>query len=103
HMAHVQPPRNVTDLDGFALERKRRATSGDAKAFYLSERVDDLLGDAVAEELILGIRTQASKRQHGNRRRLFDRRDERLCQRGLAIVHRLVSLARLLRQALLHD
>jgi hypothetical protein len=52
---------------GFApLEREHRGARGDAEPLDLGERVDELVGHAVAEVLGVGIGTRVHERQHRN-------------------------------------
>jgi hypothetical protein len=54
---------DASDVLVVVLERERGGSSRDPQPVHPRERVDDLLGNAVAEELVLGIRAHVDERQ----------------------------------------
>jgi hypothetical protein len=58
---------NAPDILALAAELKGRRTRGHAQTVDLRQRVDQLLGQPVTEELLVVRRTHVRERQHGNR------------------------------------
>ena len=86
-----------------AFERERRRTRYDLESRNSSERVDDLLGQAVAEVLVLLVAAHVLERQYGDRlRALYVVRGERL-ERRAQLGDALVAPSRVLLQAAAHD
>ena len=67
HGPHVQLLADHLQLLVLPLERERRCAPGDAQVGNGRERVEDLLGDTVGEEFVLGIAAHVGERQHGER------------------------------------
>ena len=55
----------LSEID-LALEGERRASGRHAEPLDLPERVDDVLGDPVAEELVLRVGAHVRERQDGD-------------------------------------
>ena len=64
----VQSTADLTHVLILALEGEGRGPRHHAQALHLGQGVDDLLGNTVAEELLLGIGRQIGERQHRHRR-----------------------------------
>jgi len=71
----VQLRADLPDVEVLALEEECGGAGDDANALDVGERVDDLLGHAVGEVLVLLVAAQVREGQHHDRRR---------CRRGLA-------------------
>jgi hypothetical protein len=63
-MRHVQLPGDFGDRDVLALERERRGARDHPELGNLRQQVQQLLGNAVREVLLLGIGTPVHKGQH---------------------------------------
>jgi hypothetical protein len=70
----TQAPSHGADVHSRPTELERRAAGGDAEPIDVGQRVDQLLGEAVTEIVLVAGRAQVGKRQ--------DR--DRLCRLGLA-------------------
>ena len=65
--AHTEGLSDRADILLLAPERERRCAGDDLEARNVRQHVDDLLGQAVAEVLVLLVSAQVGKRQDGNR------------------------------------
>ena len=91
---HPEPLRHRAQILLGALEREAGSACRDAQALELGQRIDDLLGDAVAEELVLRIAAHVREGQHrdglvdghGRARRRRDKRRAERRQVGKAIL-----------------
>ena len=61
---HIELCSNGLDVLAFAAELKRRRTRGHAQAIDVRECVDELLGEAFTEVLLVVIRTHVRERQY---------------------------------------
>ena len=66
--ADVQLATDLPDVDVLALEREGGTSGNHVQAFHAGQGIDDLLGNPVAEELLLRIATEVVEGQHGDRR-----------------------------------
>ena len=64
HRAHVQRPGDGPDVLGVAAKRERGGPRRDLQILNPGERVDDLLGESIAEVFILRVGAQVGERQH---------------------------------------
>src|SRR3546814_18438640 len=64
--AHAELAGGGGDVDLLALEVERRRARGHLELRQLGQQVEDLLGDAVAEVLVLGVAAHVDERQHGD-------------------------------------
>jgi hypothetical protein len=92
HVGDIERGADFPQVFVLALEAERRGAARDLQVRDLRELVQQLLGEAVGEILVLRVRTHAHERQHRDGalagRRFLDRRvglDARLCGR----LHRL--------------
>src|SRR5690348_17105026 len=70
----IQDARNGADVLLLAPEREGRGSCRDAQPRDLGQSVEDLLGQAIAEVLVLFFRAEVCKRQHCDRSRTRSRR-----------------------------
>jgi len=64
HGSHVQRLADLPDVAGLSLEREGGRAGHDAQIADPGERSDQLLGQAIAEVLLLGVRTQVHEGEH---------------------------------------
>ena len=64
HRGDAEPRAQIAHVLAQPLEREHRGARGDVEPLDLGERVDQLVGDAVAEVLVLGIGARVDERQH---------------------------------------
>src|SRR4030095_15240454 len=69
HVRHAQLLADALNILPLALERERRRARRDAQAGDVAERRDELFRHAVAEVLLILLRTEVEKRKHGDRSR----------------------------------
>ncbi len=74
HGGDVQLLADLAHVQVLALEGEGRGAGDDADPRDVGERVDDLLGDAVGEVLVLLAAAQVDEGQHGDRRSAHGRR-----------------------------
>ncbi len=67
HGSHVERRSDLLDVRFLALEREAGRARGHAQLRHPAQSAQDLLGDAVAEELVLRIGAEVGERQHGDR------------------------------------
>src|SRR5208282_287594 len=79
-VAHPELAADLLHVDRAALVGKGRVARDYEQPAHPGERRDDLLHDAVAEILLLGIAAHVLERQHGNRRFV---RKGKVARRGL--------------------
>ena len=73
HVRDVQRTRDLRRRDGLALVRERRIAGRDGQRRNAAEVGDDVLGDAVAEILLLRVAAHVHERQDDDRRLLAGR------------------------------
>jgi len=85
----VEPTRDFSDVQALAFEGERRGASRDLEAVDPGERVDDLFGDPVTEELVLRIGAHVHERKHCHAPPLFGAMTREVLVRrdGEAVVH----------------
>ncbi len=66
HIAHAQFLADLLDVDGLAFVGEGRVAGDHREGAPAGEHRDDVLGDAVGEELLLGIAAEICERQHGD-------------------------------------
>lgn len=64
--ANVEAGADFANVLSFAFEEEGRGAGGDAKSGDLGEGVDNLLGDAVAEEVLVFVRAHVDKGEDGD-------------------------------------
>ena len=69
HDAHAEQRAHRADIERFPFEREDRRTRRHPQPGDFRERVDQLVGDAVAEVFVFGIGTRVDERQYGDRPR----------------------------------
>ena len=72
HDGHAEQGADGANILRLAFEGEDRRTRGDAQAFDLGERVDQLVRDAIAQVFVVRIHAGVHERQHGDRPRLAD-------------------------------
>ena len=66
---HAECAADRREVFVLSLVGERRRARGDAERLHLRERHDDVVGDAVAEILVVRIAAHVRERQHRDRRR----------------------------------
>jgi hypothetical protein len=67
HRGHIQGLTDLADVRRLSLERERRRAGGNPKPRHLTEGVRELLRHAVAEVLLVRVRTHVQEREHRDR------------------------------------
>ena len=99
HFRYAQRLGNAADVLVFALERECGRAGDDLEPWNASQRVDDFLGQPIAEVLVLLVAAHVLERQHDDRG-LFDGLARgQLIERGAQLAHRLEAVGRPFRQA----
>ena len=93
HRAHLQQPRDLAVVYGAVLELKGSGAGCDAQSAHPGERIDDLLGGALAEIALVAAWTHVGEREHrdgwvGSRRQLGGRRRARSLDRHRRLARR---------------
>ena len=83
HVLHAELRRHLLDADRAVLVHEGRVARDDEQVAKARERGDDVLGQAIGEELLLGIAAHVGERQDRNRRLVRDRAHRCLRARGL--------------------
>ena len=88
-IAHAEIAGDLADIHGLVLEREAGVAGDDEEAGRLRELGDEILGQAVGEELLLGVGAEIREGEHGDRglggqRQGFGRRRRR-ARRGDAV------------------
>src|SRR5580704_3247335 len=65
---HVQPLRDAADVLSLSNERERRGARRHQQTRYLHQRIEDVLGQAVAEVFIFLVAAEIGEREHRDRR-----------------------------------
>lgn len=98
HRPDSQPSTHVAEIDGRSTELKRQAARRDPNPFNACQAVDQLLGQSVAQVVLVACRAQVGKREHRDRRRGrrrlrsgFARRSWRRRQRRSQAEHQIAS------------
>lgn len=102
----VRHPESQGDLANVlvpALEGEGRGAGDHPQVRDPGEEIDDFLGKAVAEGLVLPVAAHVFEREDGDRRFRIARVCRYRFERGLHVAHRRESLARLLGQTSTHD
>src|SRR2546425_589307 len=71
NMLDVEPPAGLSEFDVLSAEKEGGRATGDLHARYVGQRIDDVLGQPVAEVLVLFVRTHVGERQDRDRGMLF--------------------------------
>ena len=66
HVLHLELARHLRHVDELALVHERAVARDDGQRRDLAQVGDDVLGDAVAEVLLLGIAAHVDERQHAD-------------------------------------
>src|SRR5262245_54149941 len=73
----AESPTELLDVNGFALVGEHGIAGSDMKTRYLGQIRNDVLGDTVAEVLLLGIAAHVDEWQDGDRGLFSGRRGRR--------------------------
>jgi hypothetical protein len=65
-VAYAQLPTNLLHIDRLPLVRERRVARNDKEPAQPGKRRDDVLGDAIAEVLLLGVSAHVDERKDGD-------------------------------------
>jgi len=84
HVRHVELRPHLGDSHRAALERERRGPCRHAELGNPGEHVEQLLGEAIGEILVLRIRAHVHERKHGDR--------ARVCRHGALLCRVLILL-----------
>ena len=68
NMLDVEPPADLSEFDVLSPEEEGGRAAGDLHAGYVGQHIDDLLGQTVAEILVLLVRAHVGERQYGDGR-----------------------------------
>ncbi len=108
-VSDAEPLADRAHVESDIAELERRGARGDAQAGDAAEGVEDLLGDAVAEVLLVAPGGEVAERQDGDRRRFRGSRRGGVRRRGQGLEvegevgRRLVAVLGALRQAAPHQ
>src|SRR5207249_11779957 len=91
------------DVLVLASEGEGGRARGDLEVGDVGQKVDELLGQTVAEVVVDWVAAHVGEREHGDGWALFSRLDHGLFECGGDVCHRLETIARLLGQAPAHD
>ena len=64
NMLDIELLADLSEFDVLSPEEERRGATGDLQAGHVGQRIDDLLGQAVAEILVVLVRAHVGERQH---------------------------------------
>src|SRR5438067_462512 len=101
--AHTECPGDRANILILSPESKRRRAGDDLEAANMRQHVDDLLGQAVAEVLVLLVRAQVGEWEDRNRRFEAGRPLDGVFQGRLHVGHRLKPRSWLLGETPGHD
>src|SRR5688572_4421256 len=87
--ADVERLPDSADVLVLVSECERRGTRNDAQAWHAGQRVEDLLGETVAEVLVFLVRAEVGERQDRDRGLELSRLDRAPLERRPHLAHRL--------------